>query len=963
MICKKNKQCLAFIIGALLSGSLHAEEQVFFDKNSSAILTSIEGGANWSEDSIAGAFNYNNNGELASHRAMIYSTESYQSNDGFRLTIEYKAGSLSNLNSHNFSFGLISDDTDLSSYHGSNPFAATQSVYSIGANLTSDNGTSARGLNFTDGSKRVTLDESGTRVQFAIGQTTKVTIEVGIGGYWSYRINDEFEADGVLAEGFDLSKSYRVAVYGQDDQGGEKSIQSITLKKAYAAGERAASIRGEWFGGEGDVESVKHFKTLDTMKASFTNGASLSAVHSAPQKLLERIALYGADGNGPAIDLIAPTWGDLSLDEPESDPFLEQVLAIKAAGFKVKAYTNSENFVGSNGAELQEFVDRWKAYCDTDPEIQAFINSQPFHTGIWDRDLQTYVDASDTYPNRKYMFVYAEYILKDQALRYGKHFGSWIFDDGDTMAQNGDKATSGIIEEQRIYQAYANAVHAGNPETPIAFNNGRSTVNYDSFPFAHAVRFEDFTFGHAFGGNNDHASKTGSQFNNNYKHVTRMTETDGYVHAGGAWEWDDKIVGNMHSKLSTSAWKYGPTQAWEEADFYQWNLEALQAGGHMTWGGSTPRTSETLYGWAYTLLKGLDDHLAKYQNPGSPDWARYATILPDAHIGQPYTHTLQNNIDFWDPEGDGVTLELLDAEDDAPSWLTLTEDQDNPGAWILSGIPSETVETVFTFKLRVAAYDGEKERTVTLNLTEGTSPYPFSGNTAIFALPNTDYGVDNVVTMESSVLTAPDGLATFQIAIDLTPAAGSNINSSETSWGIGENSQFAGFEGSTVDSIDNLRLINFNAKGGKLHEDNFVHLSFENLDIVNASNRWDRVRVTTNGIQNSSNGSKGSGLLDLRYAGEEDLTHLILDTGTNGAGSNVWQVNSIGVSYIVEQNDTVDGDLDGDGALTRDDMLMFRSALGSSVGDGAYNDAADLDNDGAITRSDYSIWLGLYRNQ
>ena len=298
----------------------------------------------------------------------------------------------------------------------------------------------------------------------------------------------------------------------------------------------------------------------------------------------------------------------------------------------MKAYTNGENFLGSNSNNLQPFVDRWIEYCDVNPEVQAFINSQPYHTGIWNRTTQQYEvayesDGTETYPKRKYMFCYAEYILKDYALRYGKHISSWIFDDGGTMAQNGDSQTSGLIEEQRIFQAFANAVHAGNPDIPIAFQNGRSSLNYNSSPFAHATQFDDFSFGHAFGGNNDHASKTGSTYNNNYRHIRRMRETDGYIHEGGAWTWDDKIVGNFHSKLSTTAWKYGTNQAWEEEDFFRWNLEALQAGGHMTWGGSIWRSNPNLQPWALTLLRGLDEHLAEFENPGSPNWARAYTLF------------------------------------------------------------------------------------------------------------------------------------------------------------------------------------------------------------------------------------------------------------------------------------------------------------------------------------------------
>ncbi|MGJ8673537.1 carbohydrate-binding protein [Rubritalea sp.] len=671
-------------------------------KGGGAINRTIKGHS-WTDDGDATFLAI---GTAYTRRALLYSENTFQSDTGFKLTVHFTTGSVGDLAAHNLSFGLISDDTNLSSYSGFNPFQAETSPYAIGANVTAGSGTANRGLNTSNGSTKTNLDSSGTRAQFVPGETCEVTLEVGIGGYWCYRINGVYESSGVLAEGFDLSKNYHVAVYGQDDHGGGKSIQSITLETAYAAGERAAGMRGSWNGGEGDLENIKDFKTLDSVGINFSDGASLSAQHFAPHKLLETIALEGVNGAGPAIDfVVAPTWGDLSLDEPEDDTFLAEILEIKAAGFKVKGYTNCESFVGTNGDSLQEFVDRWKDYCDNDATMQAFINSQPFHTGIWNSSTQQYDDASDTYPDRKYLFCYAEFVLKDYSLRYGPHFGSWIFDDGGTMEENGDNATSGLVEEQRLYQAFANAVHAGNPECPIAFNNGRSTLNYDAFPYAHPVRFEDFTFGHAFGGNNDHASKTGSQFNNNYKHVTRMTETNGYVHDGGNWTWDDKIVGNFHSKLSTTAWKYGTNQAWEEADFFQWNLEAMQAGGHMTWNGSIWRSNPTLQAWSLTLLQGLDDHLAQYQSPGAPNWARAYTVLPDAVMGEPYYHVLEEGIDLWDPEGDEINAVWFLGN--KPAWLSIAEDPNNDGHWVLSGTPTESVTTDHEFTIRARDVNGQ----------------------------------------------------------------------------------------------------------------------------------------------------------------------------------------------------------------------------------------------------------------
>ncbi|ANW96115.1 glycoside hydrolase family 107 [Wenyingzhuangia fucanilytica] len=882
----------------MLSNIIQA--QVFYDKTSSSEVLSIEGGAVW-DLSSNGDFVYNNNGSNFQNRALIYSTSAYQSEDGFKLTIEYTTESIEDVVSHNFSFGLISDETNLSSYLGFNPFRANESVYSIGANLTTNEDATARGLNFTNGNERVTLDESGSRTQFGEGGITKVTIEIGIGGYWSYRINDIYEDSGVLLEGFDLSKNYHVAVYGQSNNG--KSIQSITLEKRYALGERAVNLRGTW---NSEIlvdlldDRIKNLKTLNRLGVSFTNGAVLSAEHKVPHKLFDRLS---------GGDVVAPSWGDLNSDTPDNDNMLADILKIKAAGFNVKAYTNSENFVGTNADYLQPFVDSWKEYCDTDPEVQAFINSQPYHTGIWNRTTEQYEDATATYPNRKYMFCYAEYFLKDYALRYGEHFDSWIFDDGATMEQNGDNATSGVVEEQRIYQAYANAVHAGNPDIAIAFNNGRSTVNYKDYPFAHAVRFEDFTFGHAFGGNNNHAEKiNGNQFNLNYRHITRMTETNGLVHAGGNWDWDDKIVGNFHSKLSTTAWKYGPNQAWEQADFNQWNLEAIQAGGSMTWGGSFNRAETAIYDWVYVLLEGLDDYLVQYGNPGAPNWARQHTVLPPAHIGIPYHHVLVEGVDLWDPEGDEIT-EVI-ALGNFPSWLKITKK--SPGEWTFSGTPTETNETTHTFSLQASDASGVRTREVNLLVDEELEADPI----AIKASSNTNYGLNNKAVMISDVYTAPDGYATFRVSMDVTPPSNKAVisgisggTSTQNSWGLGDGTDanmddiFTGSDHEWVESINNLQIVDFNANGGDLTEDHFT-LSFKAITIVNAQStndfvslKFDQTVVDLGKLGNQTQ------QIDLNSVSSiNEITEFSLGTG-NDSSTNKWSVEEILISLNIVVGD------------------------------------------------------------
>ncbi len=252
---KRTAERILCAAGVYLLGVFLAQAEIlyqdYFDNDTLAVNTHGFGGGAmnrtmqahaWADDGDA---TFVTSGTTYTRRALLYSKNAFMSDTGYTLTVYYTTGSIGNLAAHNFSFGLISAETDLSTYSDYNPFRETTHVYSLGVNLTSVGGSGSRGLNFTDGSSVTNLDSSGTQVQFAAGTSTPVVIEIDADGAWTYSINGITEASGVLPDGFDLTKRYHVAVYGQDDHGGGKSIQSITLEGGYAADTFYVSVSGD----------------------------------------------------------------------------------------------------------------------------------------------------------------------------------------------------------------------------------------------------------------------------------------------------------------------------------------------------------------------------------------------------------------------------------------------------------------------------------------------------------------------------------------------------------------------------------------------------------------------------------------------------------------------------------------------------------------------------------------------
>jgi hypothetical protein len=749
------------------------------------------------------------------------------------------------------------------------------------------------------------------------------------------------------------------------------------------------------------VAQIKDLRTLDYVQLGLTSPNIFSPVHMAPHDIIESLWQGDTDKNGDPINLCVPR-------ASEGDPFLSWLKALKGAGLKVEVYVNSYNLLARNPdgipAAYPDLSARWMNWCDTNAEAQAFINSKDYHVK----------DSS----RRHYMFCYAEFILKAYAMRYGDLIDAWCFDSADNIMEGecGDNPDSENLDDLRIYQAFADACHAGNPNAAIAFNN---SVGADGAPFSPATYFDDYSFGHPFGGAGNMVVPE-ILYTRNFAICQFMKNTNGLPFANDFRDWNDNVVGHFFPKQSTTSWNAGAAPCLTDSQFVAWNSEGLINGGAITWGTPLVRTNLenspvlTLQPYALTQLTKTDEYLKQFQNAGKPNWARQYTVLPDAYIGQAYYHELVQGIDFWDTDGD-ASIVLVD-NDALPSWLTVTESAINPGNFVLSGMPTETDSTDYAFGLR--AEDAKDGTTREVNLTvlpstisftdpgdgspvwhtdlntekkamvmepisftfaQGKDFYDFEGDSLTISLVEesdwlgmvevsagiwvlsgiptekqegvnnimlslndgvnstpkafnitvnqpiievtdeyTDvqiraaadsiYGVDSVATMVSDTITAPDGLATFQISIDVVPQSGKSIGSgisgglsTSRAWGLTgdgrESTKDFLFFGDSADwvEIGNARVLNFNANGGELSLSDFKSLVFDSVTLVNAqSGSKDAVAYQINGnVTDLGNIGGTPYTVDIPNA-----QYFSLGVGNSpNQDKNKWSVEGINVAY------------------------------------------------------------------
>lgn len=410
----------------------------------------------------------------------------------------------------------------------------------------------------------------------------------------------------------------------------------------------------------------------------------------------------------------------------------------------------------------------------------------------------------------------------------------------------------------------------------------------------------------------------------NYGIIEHMENYNGYAFRDDTRTWNDNVISHFFPKQSTTSWNAGSTPCLTDEQFVEWTTVGLINGGAITWGSPLVRTNLenspilTLRDYALTQFELTDAYLKEFQFPGAPNWSRQYTILPEAHSGIPYSHTLIEGFDFWDPEGDTITSLL--ALNGFPSWLTITEIE--PGVWTLSGTPTETADTDYEFDLRVSDASGGTNRTVELKVLKDYEPEPVVLDVQVQATENTTYP-SGAVTMTGTG-TVPGYDATFEIEVTVTPngdfttypnavivsgTSDNNGNSTNKSWGIssdGTNNAsndriFAGNQQFTA-TIGNARLGAITGTSGLMPE-NITIDTFKSITIANGQSTGDRFAFSADGSADIVLGrfnNEPVKVVDLVLeAANPQIESFTIKNGST-ATNDKWSVNGISVQVSID---------------------------------------------------------------
>lgn len=688
-----------------------------------------------------------------------------------------------------------------------------------------------------------------------------------------------------------------------------QGLRAEWMKGAYGLNwkpEGAANGNAENLYIDAFLEQIEGLRTLDYIQLHLGESFTTSSVHLGPHKILESLWQGDTDDLGNPINLVVPR------EIIGRDPFLDMLKAVKAKGLKTQVYVNSSNLllrrrvlggqtvILSNPEEIPNITERWMEWCDTDAQAQEYITFLRSKTKF---------NIDGDFPERKYMFCYAKFILTEYAIRYGDLVDAWIFDSGKMMyLYNGDDRDSGELIDQQIYKAFADAVHKGNPNAAVSFNNSLGSEVDGENPYSSATLFDDYMFGHPF----NSGKNVGDVVSN--EHLMHWSnERNGFAQTNDPNQsrtWDDKVVAHFDPPMSKTSWNGGSEPALTNEQFIDWYGPYLINGAALSLG--LPLESQVNWNnlfvrdFAMTQLELLDAHLMKNQAPGKANWARQETVLPDAYGGQEYFHKLKLGEDFWDPEGDAITSLYIVNNDNAPAWLKISKAGDN---YVLKGNVSDAKATSYSFRLRIKNDAGLSTRWVTLNVEE-KMPTQYA-SAEIKASANTNYGIGEVATMRSELLTAPDGLATYKIELKVTPPNNKAIvsgtsggDASEKAWGMGNGTNstndklFNGDDQDWVENISDVYVVNFKPNGSTMSISDLV---FESITVSNAGAVHDAIKFDfNNGIVKNVNNVRDN--IESINLGIENLakpvTNFSFGTRSNTVGDptkNKWSVEGINV--------------------------------------------------------------------
>jgi len=212
-----------------------------------------------------------------------------------------------------------------------------------------------------------------------------------------------------------------------------------------------------------------------------------------------------------------------------------------------------------------------------------------------------------------------------------------------------------------------------------------------------------------------------------------------------------------------------------------------------------------------------------------------------ATLEQDNVYRFVQGVHFHDFEGQSIDL-ILRA---SPSWISLHKLAD--GIYELRGTPSK--EFIGTNVVNLRLRDEDKNR-ANLAIPIEVSPAEVQ-RTVVFAKANHNYGEGQSAIMISDLITAPDGIATYRLAFDITANNGHEIRTgdrsgADTTIGLGENRSFDGTSDDGV-TVSNPRIIEFQSNGGHLYEEDVSTVFFYAARVANAASLNDSVRIEADG--------------------------------------------------------------------------------------------------------------------